>query len=125
MSSVHTDGGTENTGSYRCHICVDPPQIVDNRPASCATERGLRQAGSCYLPEEFVGGLSRHSAVWSIVVVVGFGFPLIEAFYEEVRIVDDFAFEQSVDLVRIDTVRSFRLADQACGLGADLDVSDT
>ena len=42
--------------------------------------------------------------VWSIVVVVV--FPLLEAFGEQVRVVDDFAFKEPVELLRVDPVGS-------------------
>ena len=58
----------------------------------------------------------------SIVVVVV--FPLLETFGEEVRIVDDFAFEESIELVGIDAMRAFHFADQTWSSGTDLDVPD-
>ena len=58
----------------------------------------------------------------SIVVVVV--FPLLESFGEEVRIVDDFTFEQSVELLGIDAMRALDFAVQAWGSGSDLDVPD-
>ena len=58
----------------------------------------------------------------SVVVVVV--FPLLEAFGEEFRIVDDLTFEQSVELVGIDAVGALDCAVQAWGSGSDLDVSD-
>lgn len=79
-------------------------------------------AGLVLLLEAFVGCLARQGAVGSVVVVVI--FPLLEAFGEEVRIVDDFTFEQSVELVGIDAVGAFDFAVQAWGSGSDLDVSD-
>ncbi|MDJ0105514.1 hypothetical protein QM646_03800 [Rhodococcus erythropolis] len=59
--------------------------------------------------------------MWSIVVVVV--FPLLESLDEEVRIVDDFTFEQSVELVGIDAMRVLDFAVQVRGSGTDLDVS--
>lgn len=47
----------------------------------------------------------------SIVVVVV--VPLLDASGEEVRIVDDFAFEQAVELVGIDAMRALDFAFQA------------
>lgn len=43
---------------------------------------------------------------------------------EQARIVDDFTFEQSVELVGIDAMRALDFAVQARGSGSDLDVSD-
>ena len=60
--------------------------------------------------------------MWSIVVVVV--FPLLESLGEQVRIVDDFTFEQSVELVGIDAMRALDFAVQARGSRSDLDVSD-
>lgn len=58
----------------------------------------------------------------SIVVVVV--FPLLEAFGKEVRIVDDFTFEQAVELVGIDAMRALHFAVQTWSSGTDLDVPD-
>nr|WP_263284181.1 hypothetical protein [Rhodococcus sp. YL-0] len=49
-------------------------------------------------------------------------FPLLESFGEEVRIVDDFTFEQSVELLGIDAMRALDFAVQARGSATDLDV---
>lgn len=61
--------------------------------------------------------------MWSIVVVVV--FPLLEAFGEQVRIVDDLAFEEPVELLGVDPVGSLHLAVQAWCAGADLDVIES
>ncbi len=60
--------------------------------------------------------------MWSIVVLVV--FPLLKSLVEGVRIVDDFTFEQSIELVGIDALRAFDFAFQSRGSGTDLDVSD-
>lgn len=59
----------------------------------------------------------------SILVVVV--FPVLETFGEEVRIVDDFTFEQAAELVGIDAMRALDFAVQARSSGTDLDMSNT
>lgn len=49
---------------------------------------------------------------------------MLETFGEGVRIVDDFAFEESVEFVGIDAVGAFHFAVQSWSSGADIDVSN-
>ncbi|WRS29993.1 hypothetical protein U6G28_10855 [Actinomycetaceae bacterium MB13-C1-2] len=51
-------------------------------------------------------------------------FPLLESFGEEVRVVDDFSFEESIELFGVDPVGPFDLPVQAGCTGPDLDVAD-
>jgi hypothetical protein len=55
------------------------------------------------------------------VVVV---LPLAELVVEDLRVVDDLALEQPVELLLVDAVRAFNLAIEPGGLGADVDVLD-
>lgn len=52
-----------------------------------------------------------------VVVVI---FPLLEAFGEEIGVVDDLAFEQPVELLRIDPVGTLHRAVQPRSAGAVL-----
>ncbi len=72
--------------------------------------------------EALVGGLACEAAVGPVVVVVI--FPLLEAFGEEIGVVDDLAFEQPVELLGIDPVGTLHLAVQARSARADPDVPD-
>lgn len=58
--------------------------------------------------------------MWSIVVVVV--FPLLESFGEEVGVVDDLAFEESVELLGVDPMGPFHFAIEPGCSGPDLDV---
>ena len=57
-----------------------------------------------------------------VVVVV---LPLLQLLGEEVGVVDDLAFEESVELFGVDAVGSFHLAIKPWGAGFDLDVVDS
>ena len=58
----------------------------------------------------------------SIIVVVV--FPLLESFGEQICVVDDFAFEESVELLGIDPVGPLNFSVQPGCAGSDLDVID-
>ncbi|MEO7146548.1 MAG: hypothetical protein ABIX09_01495 [Terrimesophilobacter sp.] len=75
-----------------------------------------------FLFEAFVGGVACEGTVGSIVVVVVLS--LLEFVAEQVDVVDDLAFQESVEVFGADSVGSFNLAVESwCGR-FDIDVAD-
>ena len=74
------------------------------------------------LPEALVGRLAVQSAMRTVVVVVV--LPLLQTVGEQVRVVDDLAFEEPVELLGVDPVGSLHLAIQPGCAGFDADVVD-
>jgi hypothetical protein len=70
----------------------------------------------------FVGCLAVKSAVRTVVVVVV--LPLLQLVGEEVGVVDDLAFDESVELLGVDPVGSLDHAVQLWCAGPDRDVID-
>lgn len=75
-----------------------------------------------FLLEAFVRGLPAEGAVGSIVVVVV--LPLLESVVEQADVVDDLAFQEPVELLGVDPVRSLDLAVEARSRRFDPDVAD-
>jgi hypothetical protein len=77
---------------------------------------------SGFLSESFVGRLAAESAVRTVVVVAV--LPLLQTVGEQVGVVDHLAFQEPVELLGVDPVRSLHLPVQPGCAGFDADVVD-
>ena len=75
-----------------------------------------------FLTKALVWCLAVKSAVRAVVVVVV--LPLLQLLGEEVGVVDDLAFEESVELFGVDAVGSLHFAVEPWRAGFDADVVD-
>jgi hypothetical protein len=80
----------------------------------CACDGGHLRRDGCLLTQSLIRRLAVEGAVGPVEVVVV--LPLAELVVEKLRVVDDLALEQPVELLLVDAVRAFNLAIEPGGM---------
>jgi hypothetical protein len=123
-ASIRRAGRMHHLGVGIAHRGKEILAVTDT--SSCATEVDRLRLGPVggdgFLEQALVGGLAAEAAVRPIVVVEV--LPFLEFVVEQLGVVDEDAFELTVELLGVDPVAALDLAVEPGGGGLDVDVPD-